>query len=86
MHTLSISRPLRHDDGTLDSLPGTIGVEHDEWHAEARRLGATVMISMTAPNPRRALEQLAASDAPMDCWFKDGVRSLTGDDIPALLS
>jgi hypothetical protein len=41
---------------------------------------------MTAPNPRRALEQLAASDAPMDCWFKDGVRSLTGDDIPALFA
>jgi hypothetical protein len=86
MHTLSISRPLRPEDGAFGSLPGTIGVEHDEWHAEARRLGAMVMISMTARNPRRALEQLAASDAPMDCWFKDGVRSLTGADIPALFS
>jgi hypothetical protein len=86
MHTISISRPLLPEDGAFRSLPGTIGVEHDEWHAEARRLGPMVMISMTARNPRRALEQLAASDAPMDCWFKDGVRSLTGDDIPALFS
>jgi hypothetical protein len=86
MHRLSISHPLRRPDGSTSLLPGTIGVEHDEWQAEARRRGTHVIVSVTAADPRRALEQLAASDAPMDCWFKDGVRSLTGRDFPALFS
>jgi hypothetical protein len=86
MHSLSISHPLRSPERGLQTLPGTIGVEHDEWHAEARRRGATVIVSVTAADPRRALEQLAASQAPMDCWFKDGVRTLTGEDLGALFA
>jgi hypothetical protein len=86
MHSLSISHPLRHDDASTSALPGTIGIEHDEWHAEARRKGMTVIVSVTGPDPRRALEQLAASVAPMDCWFKDGVRTLTGEDLPSLFA
>jgi hypothetical protein len=86
MHSLSISHPLRPHDGRTPALPGTIGVEHDEWHAEARRRGTTVIVSVTAADPRRALELLAESEAPMDCWFKDGVRSLTGEELRALFS
>ena len=86
MHSLSISRPLRQHDGSATALPGTIGVEHDEWQAEARRRGTTVIVSVTAADPRRALELLAASEAPMDCWFKEGVRSLTGEELPTLFS
>ena len=86
MHSLSISHPLRHHDADSAALPGTIGIEHDEWHAEARRTGTTVIVSVTGPDPRRALEQLAASAAPMDCWFKDGVRTLTGQELPALFA
>ena len=86
MHSLSISHPLRHHDESATALPGTIGVEHDEWHAEARRRGTTVIVSVTAADPRRALEVLAASEAPMDCWFKDGVRSLTGQELPTLFA
>jgi hypothetical protein len=86
MHSLSISHPLRHHSGGAPALPGTIGVEHEEWHAEARRRGMTVIISVTAADPRRALEQLAASQAPMDCWFKDGVRTLTGKELPTLFA
>ena len=86
MHRLSISHPLRPLDGSAPVLPGTIGVEHDEWYAEARRRGTIVIVSVTAADPRRALELLAASDAPMDCWFKDGVRSLTGQEIPSLFA
>ena len=86
MHSLSISHPLRRPDGSASALPGTIGVEHDEWYAEARRRGMNVIVSVTAADPRRSLELLAASDAPMDCWFKDGVRSLTGQELPALFS
>lgn len=86
MHRLSISHPLRPYEGNAPALPGTIGVEHDEWHAEARRRGTTVIVSVIAADPRRALELLAASDAPMDCWFKEGVRTLTGQEIPTLFS
>jgi hypothetical protein len=86
MHRLSISHPLRHHDSIPSALPGTIGVEHDEWQAEARRRGMTVIVSVTAVDPHRALELLAASDAPMDRWFKDGVRNLTGEEIPALFA
>ena len=84
MHSVSTISPLRLRDG--DHLPGTIGIEHEGWHAELRRDGETVIISVTASNPKRALEQLVASDAPMDCWFKDGVRTLTGEDLPALFA
>jgi hypothetical protein len=86
MHSLSISHPLCHLDHGARALPGTIGVEHEGWHAEARRRGSTVIVSVTAADPRRALEVLAASDAPMDCWFKDGVRTLTGQEIPSLFA
>ena len=86
MHSLSISRPLLQHDGRTLALPGTIGVEHDEWHAEARRRGMTVIVSVTAADPQHALEMLAESEAPMDCWFKDGVRSLTGEELRALFS
>ena len=86
MHSLSISHPLRSFDGSANALPGTIGVEHDEWHAEARRRGADVIVSVTAADPRRALELLAQSDAPMDRWFKDGVRNLTGVELRALFA
>ena len=86
MHSLSISHPLRSLDGGTRVLPGTIGVEHDGWHAEARRRGSTVIVSVTAADPHQALALLAASDAPMDCWFKDGVRTLTGQELPALFA
>jgi hypothetical protein len=86
MHRLSISHPLRRLDQGAVVLPGTIGVEHEGWHAEARRRGSTVIVSVTATDPRRALEVLTASDAPMDCWFKDGVRTLTGQELPTLFA
>ncbi len=86
MHSLSISYPLRQHHGSSATLPGTIGVEHDDWHAEARRRGTTVIVSVTAADPRRALDLLADSEAPMDCWFKDGVRTLTGEELRALFS
>ena len=86
MHSLSISHPLRYHGASVPAFPGTIGVEHDEWQAEARRRGTTVIVSVTAVDPRRAVELLAASTAPMDCWFKDGVRTLTGQELPALFA
>jgi hypothetical protein len=86
MHKLSTSHPLRPDDGGAGSLPGTLRIEHEEWQAEARRRGEIVVVSVTAPNPERALEQLASSSRPMDCWFKDGVRSLTGADLSSLFA
>jgi hypothetical protein len=86
MHSVSISHPLRQLDHGARVMPGTIGVEHEGWHAEARRRGSTVIVSVTAVDPHRALEVLSESDAPMDCWFKDGVRSLTGQELPSLFA
>lgn len=86
MSTLSTAHPLRVDDGTAARLPGSFGVQHEEWYAEARRRGAVVIISVTAPDPEEALRELAASTAPMDCWFKEGVQDLTGRDFPSLVS
>lgn len=86
MHRLSISCPLRWDEGAVGSRPGIVGIEHEGWHAEARRRGTRVIVSVTASNPRQALELLTASDAPMDRWFKDEVRSLTGEDLGALFA
>jgi len=86
MHTISVSHPLRFQDDAAVSLPGSIGVHHDEWSAAARRHGAMVIVSLHATNPKRALALLTASEAPMDCWFKDGVRTLTGEDLPTLFA
>jgi hypothetical protein len=86
MHRLSVSRPLCWDVGTTTSRPGTIGIEHEGWHAEARRRGTTVIVSVVSSNPRSALAALAASDAPMDTWFKDEVRTLTGEEFGALFA
>jgi hypothetical protein len=41
---------------------------------------------VTAAEHSRALVVLAAYDATMDCWFKDGVRTLTGQEIPSLFA
>jgi len=43
-----------------------------------------VIVPLHGQDPRRALEVLAASRAPMDCWFKEGVWGLTGEDLPTL--
>jgi hypothetical protein len=86
MPQLSARYALHLADGTADKLPGSVEIEHADWRAEARRLGATVIVSVTASDPRAALEQLVTSDQPMDCWFKDSVRSLTGADLPVLFA
>ncbi|MDP8922963.1 MAG: hypothetical protein M3O34_08825 [Chloroflexota bacterium] len=84
MQKLSATHPLHVDPQYAGTLPGSVGVEREEWYAEARRSGETVIVSMTAGNPRRALEQLIASGDPVDRWFKDEVRALTGLSLTAL--
>ena len=84
MHRLSTTSGIRLDGEQLTAVPGSFGMEREEWYAEARRLERAVVVSMTAPNPRRALAQLAASDDPFDRWFKDQLRDLTGAELPTL--
>jgi hypothetical protein len=86
MPRLSKHRALRLEAVRTDKLPGAIEIEHGDWRAEARRLGLTVIVSVIAADPRAALEQLIQSEQPMDHWFKDAVRGLTGEDLPALFS
>ena len=84
MQKLSATHPLQTDPERSDPLPGSIGVEREEWHAEARRQGAQVVVTVTAPNPRRALQQLVTSGDPVDRWFKDAVLALTGVSLTAV--
>jgi hypothetical protein len=57
---------------------------HQDWFAEAHREGTTVVVSVTAPDPRRALAELVASTDPLDVMFQDFVRSLTGFELATL--
>jgi hypothetical protein len=57
---------------------------HGDWFAEAHREGRRVVVSVTAPDPRRALDQLTLSHDPMDFMFKDFVRSMTGLEVGTL--
>ena len=84
MQKLSATHPLQADPNQAGPLPGSVGVEREEWYAEARRSGEKVVVTMTAHDPRRALQQLVTSGDPIDRWFKDEVRSLTGVSLTAL--
>ena len=83
MQKLTATIPLRIEGGHLQRMPGSFGVERDDWHVEARRGDGEVVVSVTARRPRQALADLAASDDPLDRWFKEQVRELTGEDVTA---
>ena len=83
MQKLTATLPLRVEGEHLQHLPGSFGVERDDWYVEARRGDGEVVLSVTARRPRQALEHLAASDDPLDRWFKDQLRELTGEDVTA---
>ena len=84
MHKLSTTHPLQATTPPTEKLPGSVGVEREEWFAEAKRSGDEVTVTMTADDPRRALVHLVTSSDPIDCWFKDEVRKLTGASLAAL--
>ena len=84
MQKLSATHPLQAGPDRPSALPGSIGVEREEWYAEARRQGEQVVVTMTAPDPRRALHQLVTSGDPVDRWFKDEVLALTGVSLTAV--
>ena len=79
MQTLSTTHPLH-----AGTLPGSVGVEHEEWYAEARCSGDRVTVTMMATDPCGALVQLVTSGDHMDQWFKDEVRKLTGVSLAAM--
>jgi len=84
MQKISTTHPLEVARQHVGPLPGTIGVERGEWYVEAQLIADAVIVSVTADNPQRALDKIVASDDPIDRWFKDEVRALTGVDIAAL--
>ena len=84
MPTLSATHPLQHLPDHPKTFPGSVGVERDNWYAEARRAAGTVVVTMTASDPASALQQLVTSGDPIDCWFKDEVRALTGVGLAGL--
>lgn len=81
MGKLTATLPLRAESGLLAHMPGSFGIEREDWHVEARRAGSEVVVHMTARHPRRAVERLARSDDPVDRWFKEQLQVLTGEDV-----
>lgn len=84
MQKISTTHPLQVDYQRAGALPGSIGVERGEWYAQAKLTASDVIVTVTARNPRRALDEILASDDPLDRWFKDEVRALTGLGMAAL--
>jgi hypothetical protein len=86
MQKLSTTHPLHVDPKHADALPSSVGVEREEWYAEARRSGDRVTVTMTAADPHRALAHLVTSEDPIDRWFKDEVQKLTDVSLAAVFS
>jgi hypothetical protein len=84
MRKISTAHPLQVNHEHTGPLPGSVGVERKAWSARATLTSDTVVVSVTANNPRRALDEIVASENPLDRWFKDEVRTLTGVGIAAL--
>ncbi len=84
MQKLSATHPLEPDRDSDGAPPRSFGVEREEWYAEARCSGEQVVVTMTAPDPPDALMQLITSGDPIDRWFKDEVRRLTGRSLTAV--
>ncbi|MDP8925115.1 MAG: hypothetical protein M3O34_19895 [Chloroflexota bacterium] len=81
MQRLRAILPLRVQGELPRLLPGPFGVEREAWHVEARPRDGSVTISVTARRPHEALQDLTSSDDPLDHWFMDQVRALTGADL-----
>ena len=63
MQKLTTTLPLRADGERLQRLPGSFGIEREEWFVEARRSEDAVIVSLTARRPRRTVENLVRSAA-----------------------
>jgi hypothetical protein len=86
MSQITARSSLRLQHTWLPDSPSAGATMHQDWFAEAHREGAAVVVSVNAPDPQRALEELLASDDPLDYMFKDFVRSLTGFEVATLFS
>jgi hypothetical protein len=84
MSQIVATAPLRLEHVRYPLAPTTGATLHPDWFAEAHRDGRSVVVSVTAADPRRALAQLSTSDDPLDDLFKDFVRSLTGLEVATL--
>jgi len=81
---VSVSCPLLPHEGRVGGWISSIGVERSDWYAEARKSEDGIVVTVTAPNPTRALQQLVTSGDPLDCWFKNEVRAATGVGLASL--
>ena len=58
-----------------------LGIGLQDWYLQGGPCGDIVIVSITADDPDRAMRQLAASEEPFDCWFKDQVLQLSGINL-----
>jgi len=84
-HLATTSR-LRLEHTLEWGAPNAFSVQHGAWFAEAHRDGAAVVVSVDAPDPQGAVQELVASQDPLDDMFKDIVRSLTGLELATLFT
>jgi hypothetical protein len=81
-------------------LQEMIEVRRPEYEASRRRLGVSgervwiaetvngtvAVIAMVAAQPEQVLVQLATSDRPFDCWYREQLLALQGFDLTKPLS
>ena len=84
MSRIIATAPLRIAYLDVPNPPSAGAAMHEDWFVEAHREGATVVVSVTADDPQRALHELVRSDDLMDYMFLDFVRSLTGLELATL--
>lgn len=84
MSRIVATAPLRLAYLSSPHQPSAGAAVRDDWLVEAHREGATVVVSVTADDPRGALDALVRSDDPFDYLFLDFVRSLTGLELATL--
>ena len=74
----------RHEEGYMDSRR-RLGVSAESvWLVPTPSGGGVAVVYLEALDPERALDELAASEAPFDSWYSGAMRKLFGIDLARL--
>jgi hypothetical protein len=81
---LSNASNARRDEEYMDSRR-RLGVSAESvWLVPKPSGGGVAVVYLEALDPERALEELAASEAPFDSWYSGAMRRLFGFDLAGL--
>ena len=74
----------RHEEGYMDSRR-RLGVSAESvWLVPTPSGGGVAVVYLEAFDPKRAVGELAASEAPFDSWYSGAMRKLFGFDLARL--